>query len=496
MQDKHVSSNSSILTSACMWLLIALVFGNAFTYVHVAASPMITEDNWTFVDTFLREALEDRLGFGDFLVKRAGVDHGQPLNKLVMLLHYRWFDLDFSVEALIGVAFAVLGFLLLYRMTICDSVPAQRFASFRLIMAAIAAIYVSLNSTGLFTFSLVTLGYITHLMMFATFYAAWQVLRGGALWPFAMAMLAYGIAGDGSAILSGTALVLVSFFAGWRLGSTHRAWQLFAITVGSLLASRAVYWGFGEVRGATQAVFNVPMSEHFAGLLALAHEAWRWVVVPLASGLVHVSHLQRVFPGTWQEVQVLLGLAFFCLHIWFWVIFLRSQPRAARFLAACMMLSFYAYVAGIIYGRVFVRGTVFLDQPRYATFYQLHVMALLLMTAARQLDMPPASAATRALTALAASAMLAVQVPLSMQGWAAVPSITEYYRHAAVQYGEMARQPASLAPCELLRKLCAMPVADRVRTMELLRHYRLNMYSPRFRSAHPDLAEAAGPMPR
>ena len=66
-----------------MWLVIALAFGNALLYTLAVCNPLIGDDNWTFVDTFLRHALQDGVQLGDFLVKRAGVDHAQPLNKLL-----------------------------------------------------------------------------------------------------------------------------------------------------------------------------------------------------------------------------------------------------------------------------------------------------------------------------------------------------------------------------------------------------------------------------
>jgi hypothetical protein len=477
-----------------MWLVVLAAFVNAFAYAHAVANPMLADDNWTFVDTFLREALEGRLDFGDFLVKRAGVDHGQPLNKLSLLLNSRFFDLDFSIEALFGLVFAALGFLAIHRMATSDAGSSRRNVAFHAAMAAIAAVYVSLNNSGVFTFSLVTLGYVLYLLAFVAFHEAWKALLGGPRWRYAVAIMAYAVAGDTSGILTGVALAMALAWFGWRLGHSRRAWQLIAITAGAVLASQLVYAAFGVVRGSTQAVFNAPPAVHVTGLLSQAGDAWRWVVVPLASGIAHARQLQFHFPDSWQWVQVTLGLVLAGLHLWFWHAAWRAQPRAARFLAVCLMLSCYAYVAGVVWGRVFVRGSAFLDQPRYVLFYQLHVVALLLMAAARQLDAPPPLPAARARVAAAACLLLLAQVPASLLGWARVDVLDAVYRRAAMEYGQVARQPDALPPCAHWRNFCRMSQEERVRTVELLRRHRLNLFSPRFARAHPELVQAAGPL--
>jgi hypothetical protein len=422
----------------------------------------------------------------------AGVDHGQPLNKLALLLNSRLFRLDFALEAIFGLLFAAIGFVVMYRMARSDGGPARRNIAFHAAMAAIAAVYVSLNNASVFTFSLVTMGYVLYLLAFATFYAAWKALLGGPRWPYAVAITVYAIAGDTSGILTGVALAMAMAWFGWRMGATRRAGELIAITVAGLWVSHLVYATFGVIRGSTQAVFNVPAGEHVTGLLAQAGDAWRWFVVPLASGIAQAGQLRFHFPESWQSLQIVLGLVLAGLHLWFWYSALRAQPRAARFLAVCLMLSCYAYVAGVVWGRVFVRGSAFLDQSRYVLFYQLHVIALLLMAAARQLDVPAPSLSSRGRVTAAACLLIVVQVPISLLGWGRVDALEEAYRRTAAEYGQLARQPAVLPPCERWRNFCRMSLDERVRTVELLRRHRLNLFSPRFARAHPELVRAAG----
>lgn len=74
-------------------------------------------DAWYFLDVFLRKAIDNNLSFADFFIKRAGADHAQPLFKVVLLFEWRFFDLDFKIEALIGLAAAVGCGLVLHRLT-------------------------------------------------------------------------------------------------------------------------------------------------------------------------------------------------------------------------------------------------------------------------------------------------------------------------------------------------------------------------------------------
>jgi hypothetical protein len=44
------------------------------------------------------------------------MDHAQPLRRLVLLMHYEWFGLDYAVGGLVGVLFAFANLGLLWRM--------------------------------------------------------------------------------------------------------------------------------------------------------------------------------------------------------------------------------------------------------------------------------------------------------------------------------------------------------------------------------------------
>lgn len=476
-----------------MWLLVVSAFVNAFVYARAIANPMIMADNWLFVDTFLRHVIDGDGDFGDFLVKRAGFDHGLPHYKLMMLLNVHFFALDFSIEALAGVVFALLGWWVLYRMAASDAPTEQRGPAFYATMAAMAAVQLSLNAFYTYLYSMVTLGFLDYLLAFLMFFAAWQALQGGRSWPFAAWSLTYAVAADTSATLTGMALIAALVLAGLQLQKTRRAMVLVAIVIAALIVARLVYAQFGEIRGSTLAVFNAPSSERLAALAAQAGDAWRWIISPAASGIAWRDALRAGFGSHWQASQIVLGLTVAAAHVWFWWRALRHRPRAASFAAVCLMLLFYGYVAGVLYGRVFVRGSEYFDQDRYVSLYQIGILALLLMAAARVLDRPATLRLHGAVIA-ASVLLLAVQIPLTLHSWGQAPGIHEYYRVMAIQYGWVARDPAPDRICVDQLTICGLP-QERVRVIEMLRRHRLNLFSPRFAAAHPELVNAAAPLP-
>ncbi len=476
-----------------MWSLVLALLANTLVYAHVVANPMLMADNWLFADTFLVHTIGGQGDIGDFLVKRAGLDHGLPHYKLLMLLNAWWFGLDFSLESVAGAVFAFLGWLVLYRMATSDVPSADRTPAFQLAMVAMAAVQLSLNAYYTYLYSMVSLGFLDYLLAFLMFSSAWQALQGRRLWPFAAWALLYAVSADTSATLAGIALSMALVVAGWQQRRWRRALLLIGITVAALVLARMVYATFGEIRGSTLEAFNRPLEERVTALLAQGSEAWRWVISPAASGVAWRNALKNYFGADWQPAQVVLGLAVVAGHAWFWWSMLRHRLRASSFGALCLMLLFYGYLAGVLYGRVFVRGAAYFDQGRYVSLYQIGILALLLMAAARSAGAPRERLVNRGV-ALASALLVLVQVPLSLFSWSAVPDIRGYYRTMAMQYGEVVRDPMPDRDCVDQLTICGLPQDLRLRVIDTLHRHRLNMFSERFARAHPELVRAAGPL--
>lgn len=477
-----------------MWALVAAAVVNVLAFARSVANPMIMADNWIFVDTFLRHVIDGGGDIGDFLVKRSGFDHGLPHYKLAMLLNAWWFGLDFRYESIAGAVFAILGWWVLCRTALSDAPAVARTPALYLVLAAMAAVQLSLNTFYTWLYSMVALGFLDYLLAFLAFASAWTALQGGRRWPFVAWIALYALCADTSATITGLALSMALGLAGWKLGHLRRALLLVAVVVAALVASRIVYAVFGEIRGETLAVFDASFGERVAGLAAQGVEAWRWVISPVASGVAWRGALEWVFGERWLASQVVLGLLLLVAHAWFWWRALRDRPRAAGFLAVCLMLLFYGYIAGVLYGRVFVRGAAYFDQERYVSLYQIGVLALLMMVAARLIDSPRALRLQTG-AVMAAGALLLVQVPLSLNSWSQLPGIHNYFVVMARQYGEVVRHPSPDRQCVDQLTVCGLGPELRLRAVDMLWRHQLGPFSPRFPERHPELAAALGPVP-
>lgn len=474
---------------AAMYALVLLAFVNAVLHVRAVCWPLIASDNWTSIHPFLADAVAGRLDLGNFLVKRAGVDHAQPLNKLVMWINYRYFGLDFMLEGLLAMAFGIAALVALHRAMVADGAQATRAPSVQLAFAAVAGVFFSLNSSFIYAYSMVTMWFSIYLLAFLMVLAAWHAVRRGVYWPLAIATFALGIVGDDSVFLDAAALVLALLLFAARANAWRRALQAIATIAVAVLLSRAVYWAFGETSGATQAIFVQPLHVRMAGLAAQWRDAWSWFAVPASAGLLAGDSLRGLVGEHALLLRNGLAAAMVAAHAWFWWSAWRLRPGAAWLTAAVLMLMFYAHVAAVLMARVFVKGAHYLEQPRYVSFYQFGIIALLLMGMAWVMQRPDPRA--RRWLAMVAASILLVQVPITHLAKQREPYIDARNRLMAVSMAKVARDPLHPpADCPPAMNLCTLPLERRIELLGLLRDNRLSLFSPQYARRHPEDAEA------
>lgn len=474
-----------------MWMLLAMVVANAAAYVRAVAWPLIASDNWNHVHPLLRDFAAGDLRPANFFVQRAGVDHAQPLMKLVMVANARWFGLDFMLEGLLGIAFAVLALVVLYRLVVADVPPGPRPFAFRIGFVAVAAVLLSLNSTFIYTYPMVTMWFALYAGAFLMTWAAWHALQGGQRWPLAAAAFLLGVVADDSAFLYATALALALVLYAVRTRCLRTVMPLLAVLVAGVLASRGLYLAFGTTSGTTQAVFNRPLAERVLSLVALWREAWSWFAVPASSGLLGVGSLKAMAGDSAPIVRHVLAVALLFAHGWFWWSALRVRASSAWLAAVMLMLMFYAHVGAILMVRVSARGTWYLDEPRYVSFYQFGIAALLLMAMA-WLGEGRKPFARRA-TATLAVALLALQVMLGGIAREQQPGIEGTHRKMAMDFAMVARDPTGPVPADCFpgMDICVLPPERRAELVGILRQNRLQLFSDQYLRRHPDEREAA-----
>lgn len=468
---------------AWAWLVLVVACANITAFVVNYSNPVVSSDAWYFLDTFVRKALDGTLTVGDYFARRIGLDHAQPLRKLILLWELNYFHLDFRTEAMLGVACALLCLLMLRKIMRWVDGPAV--ASPVLLWAAAVAVVLSLNSPGVWTWPLVCSAYTTYVLLFAFCMALWRGLAHGALGWLVLSALALDLAADDTAMLATAAAWLAVGIVALRFPPirTH-AWKCALVLLLCLVVGRI----------ALSVLYQVP---HYSGMplgvragkLASAFADggwWQWWAIPLASSVAYILPLKSLVGSSALAIQLTIGIVLALAHLWFWWRALRAGPiNAPMFVGVLLMLFFYALLAGIIYGRIPTYGNGYLNQSRYVMFYGFNLIALLLMCAG---DVRTAEAPARLkgpLVAIACVALVALQIPYSTEAWQSAPYGALYHQKMARQIWYMADH-GTLPPekCLPLLTVCGYPEQKRRDLIHLLQANRLNVFSPEFQRAN------------
>lgn len=488
--------------------VLAIIGANTLVFAARTANPLISADAWNSVDTIVRDVATGHLQLADLFAIRGPLDHSQPLRKVILLFHYRYFDLDFSVEAIIGVlaAFLALGAMWLIARPGPAAGDRDRLGAM-VVFAAMAGVYLSLNAPVAFNWPLLTLGYTNHPFLLAFLCTAWAACRDpgrGRLALVFAAALAMDIVADDTGLLCTLAMLMAGAWLGMRERRGVPALRVATIALAAYVVYRLLRaWllhALPDVSGGAG-----------PGLAGLAHglvdnaAGIPWALrIPLVASVAHRMQLKFLLGPDTGWVETGIALAMLLAHAWFWWRALRGHPNRVMFVAVALMLMFYGLVAGMLLARISVHGLLYFWQPRYVPIYQWNLVALLLMALARWQDPPvagsqeaagsPSTAARfgRALPVVLAALLLLWQVPLSRASWVSAKYVSAYQQRYALQMGALAANPGEPPTrCAPALLACRYDLAHRIEVMRFLQTRHLNLFSPAFRARNRLYADPA-----
>ena len=485
--------------------LVAAAFLNALMFALKAVNPLITSDSWHFIDTVVRKAAEGNFSVGDLFLKRYGFDHSQPLRKLILLFHYRFFALDFGVETAVALVMAFVNLCLFWAVAMAVRLQDGRGASLRLaLFAALAATYLSLNSSVVFSWPLLTLNYTTHTFLLLYVLAFWWCLRaptGARLAALFGMALVVNVVADDTGIVTTLALVLAASLVALRQKMPKRGAVCAAASVAGYVSYKLLYAAVAASSGpgpAVQSEFDAVRL--VAGLADHVDGVFQWVSIPLVSSVAHRVQLQQILGEDTAAVEVGIAILMFAAHAWFWWRAFRGRINVASFMAVALMLLFYGLVAGMVVVRVGTYGSAYLWQLRYALIYEWNMVALLLMALGQLglsgtpgVESTPVddagrsrlATAGRAVAATAAGALLLLQLPLSAYSWKGVRYQNAYMQTMAFQMGALADNPEVLpGRCVPLLVVCKFKPERRAEIFRFLSTRQLNVFSPAFQARY------------
>jgi len=439
-----------------------------------------TADAWAYIATFLARHYDGTLSLADFFAKRNDLDHSQPLQKLLLLAYARWFDLDFAFEAATGIVFGIAFIAVVVAIVRADTRGRPRAkAVAALTTLGVTAVVLSLNDQGIFNWSLATLSLFYPLGVALMLAFAHRCIVRERPVSLALGTLVACLLLDMSAIL-GAAAIVVLIALRWRTFADRR------VPIGLVAAAviPVVLYVAGYALAFPHLQANVTSGERAGEFLGRADELWKALVVPLGAALASPHRIKQMYGvaafWTWlvpASIVIAAG------HVWFWRdIFRRGDSRLA-FVAAGLMLFFYATVAGILWARVPHYGFDYLMQSRYLVFYALQLVAMLMIAASNAArDERPANP----FVAYAASVVVLACAAIVYGRDLPVHSNIAFNRMLDARVIALAEDPAQVPPdCPADQlTLCGWDPGVRVATLDLMRREQLNVFSPRFRARH------------
>ena len=479
---------------------LALVCANALLYTARQANPLVMSDEWVYLDSFVRKAAASDLTLFDFFAKRSGMDHANPLRRLVLLMHYEWFDLDYSVQGLVGILFAFANLAVLWRIAAPRDAGSRGAPWFLAGFLAIAAVYLSLNSGMIYTWPLMTMAFSNQFFVLLCILQAWKANNDASRRPALVlfgAAFAMNVVADDTALLASIAMMGATLV--WRMHGLDRRESAASAAKSVALPMLAAYMAYKAMyflvtRGAYIAAplsDRLSMSNKLAQLAQHPAEMLVALHVPFVASLVQRTQFNRLFGPESHAAEWVLAIMVACAHAWYWWRAGTRRTGRAGFAAIALMLYSYGCVAAILIGRASVYGAHYFWQPRYVFLYQLSIVALLLMAIdAASLARVPAVAmraaplARKAVVAFACILML-LQCRLSAWTWQGIGYSDGFQRKLARQIGELAAHPdKNPEKCVPALILCRYPPGQRAELLRFLQDNQLNVFSPAFQARH------------
>jgi hypothetical protein len=376
----------------------------------------------------------------------------------------------------------VASVLLLSRIASARPVKEWRGSEYWL-LAGLALVMLSLNSTNIYSWPRATMWYIPIVLACAYFGAVFHASpRRVAVLSFCLGVLLLKLTLP--IVAAALCAMALSRGADWR----KLRWTALAMSAGFLL-SMLFYWLCEQAYGAPPAP-----AEPARSLQAFANPgAWQAALLPLSDSVVHDSNLEALFGARGPWFRWSTGLLLLGAHAWFWwrIAFVRASSDArfvaTTYIAVAVMLLFYGLLMAILTQRIPVQGFGYLHQPRYVLFYQLNLVALAILAYRELATLRPDTRGFRigAIGALVLITSFGVlQLRLSHLAWTQVKYISRYYEQAAFDMGRLARNPDANLECLPLITICKFPVEKRRRIMGMLVRHELNLFSPKFQALH------------
>jgi len=468
---------------------------NVTYFLSLTANPLILSDAWYFFDVNIMKWITDGLSVSDFFVKRSIDDHAQPLNKIFLYANYKFFNLDFRWESLAGLLglFSIIFFFtfLFFKKLNSNSVPIKNILMFFMALMVIT----SLNSTELYTWSLVTFSFLTLSIAFTTAWFTWRSIKKNTIVaPLLFFLFSILFIGDTASIIlwlsMATTLILVCFNKEQEFRRKTFTWLLLSgILTGSIFL--IINWTFltAESTETAHRVNNLILTDINTYLEVIR--------IIFSSSIMHGIHLANFenhkFFISWA---ISIPIIFFYLKHFIDLILKKTEIKNIDFLVTFILIYASLSITAILFGRISYFGIEYLNQPRYVLIYQLIPFALFIKWAFSEKETVRKHRWQHMPMTLLFLIFMSIQYSISIHAYCSVPWIWRWYAGQVKVIDNYLKNPTiPTGNCtDLSKPLCDLSIDKRNDLLKTLKTKQLNLFNTNFQHTYRLIPTSSDPL--
>ncbi len=463
-------------------LAIALICSlNVLYFLGQSSSPHIRDDAWYLLENFISKWIESGFDFSDLFVKRQLTDHAQPIYKIILFLNLKLLALDFRVEAIIGyLALACIAVFLVATWRRCINFSEAKISSKLMLLCAILMLF-TLNSTEIYTWPLVTFGYVYLLGALIIAQLIFHYLNeGGVVKAIVLVVLILALIGDSASVLVVTSIVttlliyMIHSDLTFRLRSKYLIISLLIVLAIGFIVINWKFLGFGSTTDLART------SQYDLSSFVTIMEVIRIV---LSSAILNGSYVAG-FGSMGYAITVVFAVVMFVLigRHFYMVLFNRWSDFRQHFIQSFILIYAFVSITAIVIGRVPDYGVNYLHQPRYFIIYMLLPVAIFMDYAVELQNDSYRFRLISKVLPLITLLVLVMQVYVSVNAHRSTPYISRFWNKQIEEFNWNILNVEGLPrECNVYNSsYCGYSVEKRMKLFGVLADNKLNIFNDNF----------------
>lgn len=355
---------------AATYLVVLLLLFNGLVFAYYNAMPLIKSDGWRFIKIYLETWYNNELQW-NMLWKD---HHPQPVTALLFIANANYFSLRMDYEAVFATSFSLFSLITLWK-TYSEQETQPALSKYLFILIA-SALLLSLNSTAVYSWSLVTLGHIYVFFGLLTVTSINNIMRSNfklssilvSLLSIALLLILYS---EGAKLLIYSSIVIV-FIA--YLYERNTKWL---IPIGVIILSIVLQIIFLQTISSESKYTELSAVTSIIKRLNHIHEYILYIGVGLLSAWINIGAITGKL-GVSHQIIYLGGIAALAINLFTLYFFYRKKIYAISIVPGTLIVTSILTAMGAAMFRFHpeAQDAISADVPRYYLLYALGAIGI------------------------------------------------------------------------------------------------------------------------